>query len=274
METLKIKGLNGFQLKLIALILMVLDHIHEFLSYTGLVPIWFKWLGRVVAPIFMFLVVEGYTHTRSKSKYTLKLYIGSVVMGIGNVLTSIFIPRPDGFNIPNNIFGTLLMIVVYMMIVDFFRKAKIENNSKNKLLSAVFLVLPFAIGLLVVSIIDITGFEILGYIIPNVITVEGGPVLVVLGLVFYLTRDDLRKLVQSYSIFSISILVGSLLESGFEIRELFMRDYQWMMIFSVFFFYAYNGEKGKGLKYLFYVFYPLHIYVLYTISYILMTGGM
>ena len=272
MDALKAKGLNGFQLKLIALILMVLDHIHEFFSYTGMVPIWFKWLGRIVAPIFMFLVVEGYIHTRNKFKYMLKLYIGSVVMGIGSVLTSTLIPRPDGFEIQNNIFSTFLMIVVYMMILDFFRKAKQEQNSRNKIISIVMLAVPFIIGLMVVSIIDITGFKILGSIIPNIITVEGGPVFVILGIVFYLTRDDLRKLVQSYSIFSLSILVGSILESGFS-RELFVRDYQWMMIFSIFFFYAYNGKKGRGLKYMFYVFYPLHIFVLYTLSYFLMTRG-
>ena len=54
METLKQRGLNSFQLKLIGLILMTFDHIHEFFSFTGQVPIAFKWLGRVVAPIFMY----------------------------------------------------------------------------------------------------------------------------------------------------------------------------------------------------------------------------
>lgn len=273
MDNMTKRGLDGFQLKLIALILMVFDHVHEFLSYTNLIPIWFKWLGRVVAPIFMFLVVEGYIHTRSKARYMLKLYIGSVVMGIGNILTVTFFQRPDGFKIHNNIFSTLLMIVIYMMIVDFFKKALREDNRKNKMLSLIFIIIPFIIGLAVLAVIDLTGFEILKYIIPNIITVEGGPVLVVLGVVFYLTKDNLQKLIQCYVIFSLSILIGSLIESGMSLRDLFMRDYQWMMIFSVFFFYSYNGKKGRGLKYLFYIFYPLHIYMLYALSYLLMTRG-
>jgi hypothetical protein len=43
------KGLTGFDLKYLALIFMVLDHIHYFFEFTGKVPIWFSWLGRLVA---------------------------------------------------------------------------------------------------------------------------------------------------------------------------------------------------------------------------------
>ena len=65
------KGFTGFKLKLIGLMLMVFDHIHEFFNYSGSIPIAFKWVGRIVAPVFIFMTVEGYTHTRSKKKYML-----------------------------------------------------------------------------------------------------------------------------------------------------------------------------------------------------------
>ena len=38
METLTKKGLDGTQLKTIALVLMVLDHIHYFFAFTGVIP--------------------------------------------------------------------------------------------------------------------------------------------------------------------------------------------------------------------------------------------
>lgn len=266
MEVLKQKGLNGFQLKVIGLIFMIFDHIHEFFSFTGCVPIIFKWLGRVVAPIFMFLIVEGYTHTRSKKKYVMKLYVGSLVMNFGNYLFFKFLPRADGFKIENNIFSTLLMIVIYMVIIDFLRTSIKQKDNVKIALSFLFILIPFVVGLSVISIVNVTNFDFLNYIIPNIFLVEGGPVFVALGLVFYITKDNLYQLVQSYSIFCMALLFGSFAESNFNIKSLFLENYQWMMIFSMFFFTRYNGKKGKGLKYLFYIFYPVHIYLLYTIS--------
>lgn len=265
------KCLNNFQLKLIGLFFMTLDHIHEFFEYSGNIPIEFKWVGRVVAPIFMFLTVEGYIHTRSKKKYILRLYIGSLVMSLGNYIIPLYLERPDEFIIRNNIFSTLLMIVLYMRIIDFLRESVIEKDNTRKLLSILFMILPFVVGISVITIANVTSLEFLKYIIPNIFLVEGGPILVLIGVIFYITRNDFHRLVKSYLIFCIALLLGSLLESGFNIRELLFENYQWMMVFSLFFFDLYNGKKGRGLKYLFYIFYPTHIYVFYIISYFLMT---
>lgn len=270
METTKTQGLNSFQLKLIALALMVFDHIHEFFSYTGNIPIVFKWVGRISAPIFMFLIVEGYRHTRSKRKYILKLYIGSLVMSLGNYMMSIYLPRSDGFLINNNIFSTFVMMVIYMRIIDFLRKSISEKDVPKIALSIMFIIMPFVIGLAIISIASVTVFDFLKYIIPNIYLVEGGPILVALGVIFYITKDSLYKMIQAYTIFSLSILFGSILEGKFNIKQIFMENYQWMMVFSIPFFKLYNGEKGKGFKYLFYVFYPAHIYLFYVISYYLM----
>ena len=42
MEQLMKKGLDGTRLKTVALVLMVLDHIHYFFEFTGWVPTWFS----------------------------------------------------------------------------------------------------------------------------------------------------------------------------------------------------------------------------------------
>ena len=67
------RGLTSTGLKTIALVLMVLDHIHYFFGFTGWIPDWFSMLGRLSAPLFLFCVVEGFTHTRSRKKYLLQV---------------------------------------------------------------------------------------------------------------------------------------------------------------------------------------------------------
>ena len=53
MDKLTKKGLDGTQLKTIALALMVLDHIHYFFEFTGCIPTVFSMLGRLSLPIPM-----------------------------------------------------------------------------------------------------------------------------------------------------------------------------------------------------------------------------
>ena len=56
-------GLSDTTLKVLALVLMVMDHIHYFFGFTGLIPEWFSMLGRLSAPLFLFCTVEGFAHT-------------------------------------------------------------------------------------------------------------------------------------------------------------------------------------------------------------------
>lgn len=78
--------LNAFQIKIIALITMTLDHFSKYQTFTvnrtfndvlGIV-------GRIAAPLFLFMVVEGLRHTRSKPKYIFRLYIAGVIIEIVN----------------------------------------------------------------------------------------------------------------------------------------------------------------------------------------------
>ena len=76
------RGLDGTTLKLIALGLMLLDHIHYFFAFTGAVPGWFSMLGRLAAPLFLFCAVEGFVHTHSRPRYWLRLWSIAAPMGL------------------------------------------------------------------------------------------------------------------------------------------------------------------------------------------------
>ena len=79
---------NAFSLKVIMTILMVVDHIGQFFPNT---PEYFRWIGRLVAPVFFFLATESYIHTSNKVKYIKRLYVSSLIMFVGSIILWIFL---------------------------------------------------------------------------------------------------------------------------------------------------------------------------------------
>ena len=68
------KGLSGTALKTIALVLMLMDHIHYFFEFTGCIPEWFSMLARLSAPLFLFCTVEGFAHTHDRKRYFFRIW--------------------------------------------------------------------------------------------------------------------------------------------------------------------------------------------------------
>ena len=257
------KGLTGFQLKMIGLILMVFDHLYSFLDN---MPIQFKWIGRIVAPIFIFMTVEGYYHTSNKNKYMLRLFIGSFVMNLGNLIVPKYFPSANNIALTANIFSTLFMITIYLCIVDFIIRAIKEKNILKITLGIALFILPVALGILIIMNIEtLLSVQILGHLvlfIPNPLFIEGGPLFLLIGIVMYLLRKNRKKQLLIYAIISLAIMFTGQLS----IQGILYDNFQWMMVFAAPLLYLYNGQKGRGMKYLFYIFYPVHIYILYIIS--------
>nr|WP_312576458.1 TraX family protein [Sedimentibacter sp.] len=263
------------QLKLIAMVLMVLDHIYEFFSYTELIPIWFTWLGRLVFPIFMFTMTEGFYFTRSKEKYMMRLYIGSAAMGIFNYLLVSIFPREDGFLILNNIFGTFFITVFYLYYIEKIKENR--RDGQNIIPTVAAMIVPILLSA-IPSLFTFISYRLefdpppslyilLNGLIPSPLFVEGGPFLVILGIIMYDLRNNRLKQVIVYVFICLSLYTGG----GFNIKNLLYVNYQWMMVFSVIFMLLYNGNKGIGYKYLFYIFYPVHVYILYILSVIIIS---
>ncbi len=71
--------MTSFLLKLVALITMTIDHIGMFIFPGN--PI-FRIIGRIAFPIFAFLIVEGYKHTKSFPKYVTRILVLGVISQI------------------------------------------------------------------------------------------------------------------------------------------------------------------------------------------------
>ncbi|MDR2654860.1 MAG: conjugal transfer protein TraX [Oscillospiraceae bacterium] len=260
-ERLGISGLTGNQIKYIAAAMMLIDHVYQMFAAYG-APSWLDWLGRPVAPIFLFMLAEGFYYTRSKGKYLLHLFIGSELMNIANYLLSIWVPNNNAALI-NNIFSTFFITALYMFCADMIKSGVKEKKAGKIALSVLLMLAPVAGSALVLFVIN-GGVALSAWLviaataIPNLITLEGGFLFVILGLLFYLLRN--KRLLQALPLVAFSaycFFAGAY-------------DIEWMAIFALVFLLLYNGKRGGGSpafnKYFFYVFYPAHIYILYIIS--------
>lgn len=131
---MKEKGISEHLLKTFAVVCMLLDHIGYifFESPSPISNIGFGYsfdiilrgIGRMAFPIFLFCLIEGYSHTHDKIRYAKRLFLFAILSEI---------PFDFGlsdkffyFNM-NNVIWTLVLIVVMYIFFDKI-KAKQENK--------------------------------------------------------------------------------------------------------------------------------------------------
>lgn len=272
-------GLNGFQLKILALIFMTFDHIAYMFSDIIHVPVWFHIVGRLSAPLFIFMVAQGMWHTQSRLKYMARLYLASVAMAIMNQIANTYFPMPNGGIIINNIFATMFLITFFIYVGENMVRAFKAKNIKRGILFGILITMPFIVSFMLLlamssQAIISSGSLILSIFsasimfIPNPLLVEGGMLWIALGIGFYLCKGSKKKTGIFYTIFC---LIVFLLSTGmdFSFENLFLINVQWLMILSLPILMLYNGQKGKGLRSFFYLYYPAHIYILLGLSHLL-----
>jgi hypothetical protein len=225
-------------------------------------PAWLNWFGRPVAVMFVFLCAEGFHYTRSKKRYMLQLLIGFVFMSVMNSLLTSLMFLEDVILI-NNIFSTLLTAAFYMAMIDLFRRGLREKKAGTAALAVGGMVLPLLAGLAFVAALaaeNLTAARILTFV-PGPVTAEGGPIMVGMGILFYMLRK--YRLAQ----IGVILIVGFL--SWYTDKDPALGNYQWLMVFAVIPIFLYNGTRGRGSKYFFYIFYPAHIYLFYIIAWLI-----
>ena len=68
--------ISSFGLHILAMVLMLIDHLGHVALGNG--PI-LRGIGRLAFPIFAFMIVEGYFHTKDIKKYISRLFIFALI---------------------------------------------------------------------------------------------------------------------------------------------------------------------------------------------------
>lgn len=258
------KGMSTFDIKVLGIVLMVIDHIHQMFAVMG-APHWLDWFGRPVATIFFFVSAVGFAHTSNRKKYLQRLLFGYWIMNAGSFIVQKLFSVGD-MALSNNIFADLFIAVLTMYGIELIKEG-VKGKKGGKVAGGLAMILlPFlATGVLAVLAASANAMPatIFMMIVPNILMAENSLVLY-LAVGFYLLRNH-----RGFQCLLLAVTAGLFAMS--DPSALFTGNIQWMMIFAVIPMLLYNGEKGRGMRSFFYIFYPAHIWVLYIIASIVYT---
>lgn len=221
----KFQFFSGAQLKYLAFISMLIDHVNNaivtpmldgggFLLYLSNI---FSILGRIAFPIFIFFIVEGFFKTSNRKKYLITLLIFGVISEVPfDMFTSKTFFDPHW----NNMMFTLALCLITIWIID-----SIKNKLDNK-------VLWYVISIIIVILFGFLAMQL---------SLDYDYHAIVVAYLFYIFYD---KPILGAGLGYLSI-----------IKELYSFLGFGMTL-------TYNGERGIQYKWLNYFFYPVHILIL------------
>ncbi len=238
-EMTSLKRLNRTQIKYIAIAAMFLDHLAAFLlspeKYPGLIVLYIimRTIGRIVAPVMFYFLVEGFTHTSSKRNYCLRLLSFAILSQIPYSLLRYGSVASGDLNV----MFTLLFSFLMLMVVE---------KTSNQI---------------------IKGMAVFLFMFSSVFSDWGliGPLMTWL---FYVNRFDRKKQVRDYMLIVGIQLLSTVLFIICNTQSWYEGICQLGTFFVIPLLLAYNGKSGKETfinKWLFYVFYPLHLILIWLV---------
>lgn len=240
--------MTTFAIKIVALLLMTIDHIA---LYFESAPVWFRYLGRLSYPLFLFCMVWGYKYTRNRKIYLIRLYLMSVFMTIFGYTIDYYMPTEYGYG-NHNIFAPMFIVCVLITTIETFQ----TNRKKGTILLGIILAVQMLYYILPLG--RYFSGDIVTGIIPNLYINEYGLDFIILGVLMYFSKEDTSLFAPMYILFCIAQFSAEMIEG--------VGTSQWLMIFALPFMLKYKNEKGRSMKYFFYVFYPAHTFILFYVA--------
>lgn len=251
-------GLSGTAIKTIGTICMLIDHISKtfifFLIKDALFPMskagkisatipllvdWFNKnimysIGAIAFPLFCFAIVEGYKYTENKSKLLRRLFVFALISEIPFDLAFFSSAAFTDGTYPfywyyQNVFFTYFLGLVLLQIID--KISMVCNHVTALYLQCIFTVITC-------------------FLAEKIIHCDYG----------------------GYGIFLITLLYALRKKRSFQIADMLFvplvihNSHTVSYLISILIISAYNGKRGKNLKWFFYIFYPAHILLLYAFN--------
>ena len=235
--------LTAAVLHIIAMTLMLMDHL-----WATLLPAreWLTCAGRVAFPIFAFMAVEGYFHTRSFKKYILRMLLFAV---LSEIPFDLMYGGTWFYPVHQNVLWTFLLSLLGVWLMEQVRK---KGKTWMYLLVCVLVLLA-------------------GLVLGTLCTVDYYGVGVLTVFVFYFLHG--RKwwcfLGQLAALYWLNVeLLGGLMYPvqlfGMEF-ELCQQGLALLALIPIWLYRGRQGYHSKPFQYLCYAFYPVHMLLLVVV---------
>lgn len=231
---------TSMSLHMMAMICMLCDHLWGTVIAGN---DWLTCIGRIAFPIFAFLIVEGYFHTKSLKKYASRLLVFAVLSEI-----------PFNLAMGSRVFYPIHQNVLWSFLISL---GLIHLNERAKGTSCVWK--RIAVGGITV---------ILGYVVGLLTMVDFYHAGILTVLVFYFFRQ--RKWWSRMGQFGCLWYINTQMLGGlaYEISlfgetHFFLRQsFALLALIPIWLYRGRQGYHSKALQYAYYGFYPAHLLVL------------
>ena len=236
--------LSAAALHILAMALMLMDHL-----WATLLPAqeWLTCAGRVAFPIFAFMAVEGYFHTRNFKKYALRMLVFAV---LSEIPFDLMYGGTWFYPVHQNVIWTLLMALLIIHLLENVRK---KRKQWVYLLVCVLMV-PVSLVLGTLCMVDY----------------YGAGVLTVLIFYFFHGRKWWCLAGQLLALYWVNVeLLGGLMYPvellGMDI-EICQQGLAMLALIPIWLYRGRQGYHSKPFQYTCYAFYPVHMLVLVLIQ--------
>ena len=291
----KLQKINGFILKIIAIVLMTIDHVGIFFkAFNGseTAPYMcgniFRYVGRLAFPLFVLMLVEGIRHSKSNFKYLTRIGILMVTLTISEIIIFYFIDSSiEGAESP-----LVDLFMCGLVLALLHRKDKLSFLS---LLPIGYILLATTIQVIEkaneISVVWFPFYIRPGYSLFALMLSLGfyysHPIIDKIVLKNNLSLEDFQKTpqyrlmvnaMQCTFLVAINIFIyfmAYITYNNITMFDIYNASVETWSIFAALIILFYNGKRGynkKWFQYGSYLYFPVHIVIIFVIFYVIYMG--
>lgn len=237
--------LNYFHIKMIAIVVMTIDHIAwVWVDTASFIGQTMHFLGRLTAPLMCFLLVEGFLKTKSYQVYLGRLLLFAVLAQFPFVAMfnglNFYINKPELLFFKGN--------VLFNFVLALFALGVVYKTTLHDLIKILMIILLLFFSMFM----------------------DWGIFIICFTLVFAKYRANRNQQMIAYTIVSMGLLL--LVDLGV-VQGLPTLVLQWMpigilLVPVVLYFCNYQAGPRWGGRYFFYCYYPVHMFLIALFAFV------